>query len=239
MRIDVLQHVPFEDPGAISDWAAARGHDLRIHHRYLEPATLPAADALRGLVVLGGPMSVHDETAVAWLAGEKAFLRTALAAGVPTLGICLGAQLIADALGGAVTTSPTREIGWYPVQFEAAAATAQRWETALPPAALTVFHWHGETFTLPPGATHLASSEVCRNQAFAWGDAVVALQFHLEATPTQLARFQPHLAAEDARLPWVQSGPEILAAAAHCAAANAVLTRLLDGLFAATPPRRD
>ena len=231
MRIDVLQHVSFEDPGAVTDWAARRGHDLRVHHRYDEADVLPALAALQGLVVLGGPMSVHDAPRLPWLAAEQALLRAALAARVPTLGICLGAQLIADCLGAAVTTGAAREIGWYPVQFDPSTAADPAWGAAFP-AALDVFHWHGETFALPAGARRLASSEACRNQAFTYGDKVVALQFHLEATPQQLRRFQPHLAAEDPRLPWVQTGAEILAQAARCAPAQAVLFRLLDALFA-------
>jgi GMP synthase-like glutamine amidotransferase len=124
-------------------------------------------------------MSANDESRYAWLAHEKNFIRAAIEADKPVLGVCLGAQLIASALGARVYPNRYREIGWFPVQGIPLPGT---FLFRFPPS-LDVFHWHGETFDLPPGAVRLARSEGCDNQAFQIGKSVVGLQFHLETTP--------------------------------------------------------
>ena len=188
MNIRVLQHVPHEGPAAIAAWAVARGHTLTTT-RLDRGEPQPDIDSFDALVVLGGPMSVHDEAAHPWLAEEKRLLERVVQRDRRVLGVCLGAQLIAAALGCRVTAAPAAEIGWYPVTLLPPAARSRTF-AEMPPR-IVPFHWHGETFDLPEGALHLASSERCPNQAFEvefdggpqrGGALVLALQFHLEAT---------------------------------------------------------
>jgi GMP synthase-like glutamine amidotransferase len=139
---------------------------------------LPDLRSLDFVIAMGGPMSVNDEREYPWLKAEKAFIREAVNHGLPVLGICLGAQMIASALGARVFANAHKEIGWFPVQAVSTDADTLRF-----PPQTTVFHWHGETFDLPAGATHLAKSAGCKNQAFQIGKNVIGLQFHLETTP--------------------------------------------------------
>ena len=143
---------------------------------------MPDADGYDALIFLGGPMSVNDD--LPYLAREMEWIRQAVAQRRPVLGICLGAQLIARALGATVRSNAAKEIGWYDLRFTDAAASDPLFQGL---SLETVFHWHGETFDLPPGAELLASSELCRNQAFRLGDGVYGLQFHLEVTPEMIA----------------------------------------------------
>ncbi len=127
-------------------------------------------------------MSVNDEEGYQWLKAEKRFIKNVIDAGKPVLGICLGAQLIANSLGGEVFQTPVKEIGWFPIHSpELVDNTVFRF-----PCEIEVLHWHGETFTLPPGAVRTAESKHCKNQAFQLGQNVIALQFHLETTPDSL-----------------------------------------------------
>lgn len=152
-------------------------------------------------------MSVNDEREFPWLVREKEFIRNAIQAGKPVLGICLGAQLIASAMGARVYPNRTREIGWFPVQ----GITPAGGNTFRFPPALEVWHWHGETFDLPPGAVQLARSESCENQAFQLGPAVIGLQFHLEVTPETIRAMLRHGQAELTPAPGIQSAAAMLA----------------------------
>lgn len=178
MRAHYLQHVPFEGLGSIGAWLNRSGYEVTATRLYDSDA-LPAVEEVDFLMVMGGPMSVNDEDDYPWLVAEKAFVAEVVRSGKPVLGICLGAQLIASALGGRVYPNAEKEIGWFPVQ---AAPESDGTCFTFPPSA-EVFHWHGETFDPPPGATRLAYSDACRNQAFQLGDRVIGLQFHLETTP--------------------------------------------------------
>jgi GMP synthase-like glutamine amidotransferase len=157
---------------------------------------------------MGGPMSVNDEAAFPWLVAEKRFVRDVIEAGIPVLGICLGAQVIANALGARVLPNPEKEIGWFPIQATAADGPAFTF-----PESTTVFHWHGETFELPPGAVRLAKSEACANQAFQIGDKVIGLQFHLETTPDSAQEIIANSRHELTPSLYVQTEQEILSAA--------------------------
>ena len=163
MRIQVLQHVPFEGPAGIADWASARGHRVSLVPLF-DGALPPDPNDHEWLVVMGGPMSVHDEPSYGWLAPEKAAIRASIDAGRTVIGVCLGAQLIAEVLGGRVYPNREKEIGWMPIELTEAARMSDRFDF-LPPS-LEVFQWHGETFDLPQGSTHLARSTACENQAF-------------------------------------------------------------------------
>jgi GMP synthase-like glutamine amidotransferase len=222
MKVHVLQHVPFEDIGGMADWLAGQGAEIG-YTRFYENNALPDPAGLDLVIAMGGPMSVNDEAELPWLVAEKAFVRAVEACGVPMLGVCLGAQLIANALGARVYRNPVKEIGWFPVRAEEVAADVFHF-----PAEARVFHWHGETFDLPAGAVRLARSAVCENQAFQLGRNVVGLQFHLETTPESAADMLEHGRDELVDAPYIQHSATVLAEpAATYAANNALMANLL------------
>lgn len=186
LRLAVFQHVAHEDLGSLTSVFTARGAEI-AYTRFFAGDAPPDPRSYDMLVVLGGPMNVYEDDKYPWLVAEKAALRAALEAGKPVLGLCLGAQLMALALGGAVTRNAHREIGWWPVEklpgFEG------HWAAACFPEAFTTFHWHGDTFSIPPGAVSLFRSEGCAHQGFAWGERAVGLQFHPEITPHAVVRW--------------------------------------------------
>jgi GMP synthase (glutamine-hydrolysing) len=179
MNIHWLQHVPFEGLGSIEGWAKSRGHQVRATRLYREER-LPAIRELDWLVVMGGPMSVYEEQRYPWLVKEKRLIEEAIQAGKAVIGICLGAQLIAHVLGARVYAGRHKEIGWFPV-FMSEEARKTKIFRDFPPE-MEVFHWHGDTFDLPPGCVRVAGSSACPNQAFVFEERVVGLQFHLEMT---------------------------------------------------------
>jgi GMP synthase-like glutamine amidotransferase len=209
MRIHVLQHVPFEGPAAIADWAGRRGHALAVSHLY-QNDPLPALADFDRLVVMGGPMSVGDTDAYPWLADELQYIAEAIAAGRSVIGVCLGAQLIAAALGARVYRGAHKEIGWFPVRLTGQGRALDLCDGL--PAEQPVFHWHGDTFDLPAGAVHLAETDACANQAFLFGGRVLGLQFHLESTPASVAAICEHCADEIVAARWVQTAAEMRAA---------------------------
>jgi GMP synthase-like glutamine amidotransferase len=177
MRAHYLQHVPFEGLGSIKAWLLYAGYEITSTQFY-ESSELPNLEEIDFLVVMGGPMSVNDEQDYPWLVNEKKFIKSVIEAGKPTLGICLGAQLIANSMGGDVFSNSVKEIGWFPVQATKSPNNA----VFQFPEEAEVFHWHGETFSLPSGAVKIAESKGCKNQAFQIGANVIGLQFHLETT---------------------------------------------------------
>ncbi len=197
LRIQVFQHVPFEGLGAIEPWALERGHRIS-YTRFYAGELPPHPSEFDWLIVLGGPMGVYDEDRFPWLKVEKAALGAALRAGRVMLGICLGAQLLAEVMGARVYKNAEKEIGWHPIRV------VGRMEE------LTTFHWHGDTFELPEGAIHLASSMGCRQQAFAMGERVVGLQFHPEATQESIAVLLDNCRADITPGPFVQTEKQIL-----------------------------
>ena len=162
----------------------ARGITVSTSRLFDTPA-LPGPGDLDWLIVMGGPMSVNDEDVHPWLAPEKRLIARCIASGKTVLGICLGAQLIASALGARVFPNACKEIGWFPVRRSKAAPAAG--PAGLFPDGVEVFHWHGDTFDLPRGAALFLESEACAHQAFSIGAKVVGLQFHLETTPRSAA----------------------------------------------------
>jgi GMP synthase-like glutamine amidotransferase len=179
-RVLAFRHVPFEHLGLIADALAAHGVECRYVDLYESPRP-PGVEEGDGLIFMGGPMSVNDD--LPYLREEVRIIQEATARNIPVLGVCLGSQLIARALGSSVYRNPVKEIGWYPVQFTESAAEDGMFEGL---AEETVFHWHGETFDLPRGAELLASSAACRHQAYRVGTNVYGLQFHLEVTPEMI-----------------------------------------------------
>jgi GMP synthase-like glutamine amidotransferase len=164
MRMAVLQHVEFEGPAAGGDCAAGRGFPLRLFHLHRD-TTLPLLSDFDMLTVMGGPISANDEAQLGWLGSEIALVREAIAADKTVLGICLGAQIIAKALGATVYPGTAKEIGWFPVQRMAG---SHSFFDGLPDG-FTPLHWHDETFDLPHEATLFANSKITKTQAFAVG----------------------------------------------------------------------
>lgn len=206
MRVFVLQHVPFEELGNIQPWLMQ--HNAEIHYcRLYANDPLPALEQIDLLILLGGPMSVNDESHYPWLKAEKAFLAQVIAAEKPVVGICLGAQLIACSQGARIYSNYAKEIGWFDITTVPASGDV------LPlPASMRVFHWHGETFELPANAVLLASSEACNNQVFQLGRRVIGLQCHLETTEVNARSMVLHCADELVGGSFIQDADAILAA---------------------------
>lgn len=183
MRILVLQHVECEGPGMFAEFMLQKGvafDQTRLHAGERLPDILPY-DAL---LVMGGPMSVYDELEHPFLAEENRLIKAAVMEGVPVLGVCLGGQLLAKALGAPVVVNSALEIGFDQVELTEAGKKDGLFAGLTDP--LCVFQWHGDSFDIPAGGVRLAASEVCANQAFRYGEKAYALQFHLEVTPAML-----------------------------------------------------
>src|SRR5687767_2628136 len=235
MKIHYLQHVPFEGIGSMELHLRAQGHELSSTHLYLD-SILPEPADIDWLIVMGGPMGVYDEALYPWLKIEKRFIRDFIATGKRVLGICLGSQLLAEALGAKVYRNKYREIGWFPIQRVPGNSTSALF--AVLPATVEVFHWHGDTFDLPAGAALLASSEACRNQGFIYGNQILALQFHLETTPQNAAEFIAHGGDELDGSRFVQDAATILAEPQRFATSNRIMADVLDTFAALLILRR-
>ena len=207
MRAHYYQHVAFEGLGSIEPWLKKAGYEI-TSTRFFEAPELPDLKKIDLLVVMGGPMSVNDEHKFQWLVAEKQFIRDAINKGKPVLGICLGAQLIANVLGARVYRNPVKEIGWFPIY---GIATNDKFTFEFPES-IKVFHWHGETFDLPAGATRLVKSDACENQAFQFGPSVIGMQFHLETTPEAAQNLVSNCRDELIPARYIQTEKEILAA---------------------------
>ena len=208
MRLHYFQHVPFENLAEIAVWAEGRGAKISCT-RLFDGELPPAPNTYDLLAVMGGPMNIYEEEQYPWLTIEKQAIRAAIDGGKKVLGVCLGAQLISDVLGGPVSRNPEPEIGWFPLVRTSAAAEAGPLRNL--PHTFTAFHWHGDTFAIPRGTTPLAFSDACPNQAFAAGDQVLALQFHLEASAESVRNLASHCANELRKAKFIQTEAEILA----------------------------
>lgn len=226
MRIHFFQHVPFEDPGYILTWCGQKNIKVTFT-RFYENAVIPDPASYDCLVVMGGPMGVYDEKDYPWLKTEKAAIASAINAQIPVLGICLGAQLVASALGAGVYKNKEKEIGWFDIHFtpEGIAAPFFKKNHNDP---LTVFHWHGDTFDLPENAKLLASSEACKNQAFIYGSGVIGLQFHFEVTEAGLAVMLQNGKAELVSGKYIQSPQEMLRHSSRISENNALMAEIMD-----------
>jgi GMP synthase-like glutamine amidotransferase len=192
--------------------------------RLFDTERLPELGKLDLLIVMGGPMSVNDENTYPWLRPEKKLISDTIQAGIPIIGICLGAQLIASSLGASVYRNTHKEIGWFPLT-----STISNEEVFRFPSQCQAFHWHGETFDLPSGAIRLASSEACRNQAFQIGRHVFGLQFHLEATPESVRALIDHCRSELISGPYIQTEEQLQQiAASEYSRINTTMNELLD-----------
>lgn len=229
MKIHYLQHISFEGPANIAGWAKKKGHAIsgtKLH----TGDKLPPLDTFDWLIVLGGPMNIYEEQIYPWLAGEKVFIREAVARCKAVLGICLGAQLLADVLGGEVVKNNYPEIGWHPVTLTPEAELSPVFRSL--PAGFTAFHWHGDTFTIPPEAKRTAASAGCANQAFDFNGRVIGLQFHLESTPESIDNLIENCGSEIVEGKYIQSAGQMVSQAHHLQQARNLMELLLDNIEA-------
>jgi len=228
MRIHWLQHADFEDLGCIAPWLAAHGHSVSATRLYAgeRPPSIANFDAL---IVMGGPMNIYEHDRYPWLIPEKALIKNALDSGKRVLGICLGAQLLADVLGGPITRNAESEIGWFPVTLNSSGRAASLFADL--PDSFIAFHWHGDTYALPPHARTLAFSEACTQQAFSAEDGrVLGLQFHLEVTHANAQAWFAQERPAPAR--YVQTPEYILAQTSYFDDNNRFMRSILARFFA-------
>lgn len=199
----ILRHVPFEDAGALAPWLQGRGlslRDVRLWENDPLPDQPPA-----WLVIMGGPMNIHEHDRHPWLVREKAFIRQCIDAGTTLVGVCLGAQLLADALGARVQSGEP-EIGWFPVRPVRDHPLTRHFRDEP-----RVLHWHSDRFDIPEGSVHLLASDACPSQAFLHGDRLLGLQFHIEMDEPGLDTLSRECAEElDASRRWVQNRETLL-----------------------------
>ena len=227
MHIHYLKHVPFEGLGSIENLLVAKGCTLSRTCMY-QDQSLPSIHDIDALVVMGGPMGVHDEDEFPWLTLEKEFIESVLQREVPVLGVCLGAQLIADVLGAAVTKNVYEEIGWFPVK-RTKGLQDERVQNL--PISFEALHWHGDTFEIPSGATNFIVSDGCANQAFVYGENILGLQFHLEMLPSDVQSIYQECGKSDKSGPYIQSLDEMLAPADKFQHAGTILEEFLEAFI--------
>ncbi len=226
MRVHYIQHVPFEGLGYIETWLKEENHTISSTTAWNKPV-FPAMDDFDVLIIMGGPMSVYDDHQYCWLADEKKFIFDAIRAEKKIMGICLGAQLLACVLGATIYTNKHKEIGWFPIKITSSFAA---WLGADVPGEVTVFHWHGDKFDVPHGGDNHASSEACNHQLFTYGDNIIGLQFHLEATPDSIEAMADNENGELINSPFIQRKKEILDTAAYFKEANILMKGILEKL---------
>jgi GMP synthase-like glutamine amidotransferase len=220
-------HMAFEKPGYIVQWAKEKNYNFSTTKLY-EPFTLPELNEFDWLIVMGGPMGVYDEDKYPWLKEEKAFIKKAIDNKKIVLGICLGSQLIAEVLGAKVFPNKHKEIGWFKIKTTEEAGKNDLF--GFFPKEAIVFHWHGDTYNLPPGAVHLAESEACKNQAFLYNERVIGLQFHIEVTDKLLSEMLEGLSDELKKDTFVQTDDKIREDIHHCNENNLLLHQLLNNI---------
>ena len=207
--VAIMRFAPAEGPGYFATYLSTHGIDWEVMKIDAGDPVPPDASQIGGLALMGGPMSVNDH--LPWIGPALDLVRSAAAGGIPVIGHCLGGQLMARAFGGVVGRNAVKEIGWGPVDVLENAEAAEWFGSDL--RGFLAFHWHGETFSIPPGAVQLASSTHCENQAFAIGPHL-AMQCHVEMTPDLIQAWcrdwAREVAALASRMPSVQSPDEMV-----------------------------
>ncbi len=226
MRVHWLQHVPFEGLGCMEEWFLSRGHDLSCT-RMFEAPELPSTNDFDWLVVMGGPMGVHEREKYPWLEAEIELIRETLERSKRILGICLGAQLMAAALGAKIKRSQHKEIGWFHVQSQAMGDDPLG---KIMPPRFRAFHWHGETFDAPSDAKPLGSSEATSCQGFRSGPRGLALQYHLELRPQDVSQLTEACPEDLSPGPYVQDPEAFLEKNYEFDEANEMIRRILEAL---------
>lgn len=172
MRIHYLQHIDFENIGYISKWANNKNYKVAGTKLFLGEK-LPELYEFDVLIIMGGPMNIYEYDSYSWLKEEKRLIKQAIENNKYVIGFCLGAQLIADVLGGTISKNREKELGWFEIE-----KTEESYFESIDK--VTVFHWHGDTFTIPKNAMNIFKSKGCENQAFIYSDNVLAFQCHME-----------------------------------------------------------
>ena len=234
MTVFVLQHAACEPLGLIEDALTSSGLSWHCFQSQNGDPVPQEIEKAAGLVVLGGSMGVHDQEQYPFLAEELGLIQQAVARNVPILGVCLGAQLLASALGAAVRQNARQEIGWHPVFLTAEAAEDPLWHGL--PHTWTGFHWHGDMFETPPGAVSLASSALTPCQAFRFGSVAYGFQFHLEVTEAIIRDWTAEFAGELTRAE-LDAAPILAGCAEHLEPMQA-LAREVFGRWAALVSQR-
>ena len=219
--------MPYEDLENIEVWARDNGHTV-TKTRLFDGERLPSITDFDLLVIMGGPMNVYEEDEYSFLKEEKSYIRNAIFESKLVLGICLGAQLIADVLGAKVYKNRYDEIGWFPVTLTEESGESPVFRTL--PTNFIAFHWHGDTFDIPEGARLLAKSEGCINQAFEYKGHVFGLQFHLESTPGNAQMLIENCRDKLGELKYVQMPEEILSKHKYFTHIESTMKLLLDGI---------
>ena len=225
MKIHAFHHVSFEGLGCIEDWIKERKHTLSKTNLY-NRGRFPDISSFDFLIIMGGPMSVSEEDKYPWLEEEKKFIRKAIDNNKVVLGICLGAQLIAESLDVKVTKNTFKEIGWFPIQF----TNNENKKSLLNviPENQTVLQWHGDTFPIPAGAEHILKSSGCNNQAFIFNERVISLQFHLEFTERIVKALIRKSRKDLIKSKFIQTEDEILQNLDLLKTTNNLMFKLLD-----------
>jgi GMP synthase-like glutamine amidotransferase len=226
MRIHSLEHEPFEGLANIEVWAKNRGHSIS-RTLLFNDEELPDMSDFDWLVIMGGSMNIYEEEKYPWLKPEKNFIANAIASKKIVLGICLGSQLAADVLGGSVSRNKYKEIGWFPVTLTKEARNSSIFSNL--PDKFTVFQWHGDTFQIPPGATRIAESVACMNQAFEYG-RVIGLQFHIEYSTGSINSMFQNCSDDIVDGKYIQKPDEIVSKYGNVAESKRILNLLLDNI---------
>lgn len=206
MRLHYLQHVPFEDLANISPWAQEKGHSITKTLLY-NNEILPSSESFDWLIIMGGPMNIYQEDKFPWLKQEKKLIEQSIKDKKKILGVCLGAQLIADVLGAKIYQNKYKEIGFFPVQLTDQSEQSIFFQSI--PKEFMAFHWHGDTFDIPHKAKHLAKSEACLNQAFEYKNTL-ALQFHVESNNQSIKKLIDNCTDELIQAPYIQKPQDML-----------------------------
>jgi GMP synthase-like glutamine amidotransferase len=225
MHIHYFQHNHFEDLGYISDWAESHNFTISVT-RFDIKSELPSIQDFDWLVVMGGAMGVNDSDQYPWILSEIEFIKEVIHSGKIVIGICLGSQMIASALGARVYKNTEPEMGFWPIKFSKSAKQDSVFRHF--PDKLDVMHFHFDAFTLPEGAVAMAESPVTPVQAFRYGSNVFALQFHSELTESSAPIFIRELASEIIPGSLVQNPPEMLQNIRYCRLNNEILSKVLD-----------
>jgi len=226
VKIHYIQHVPFEDLGVIQTWAEEKGASISVTQVF-QKAVFPSCEEFDWLFVMGGPMNIYEDTIYPWLCKEKEFIRSAIDNGKQVIGICLGAQLIADACGGRVYKNAHTEIGWFPVKVNQS-EKHPAWIQGMP-SEFQAFHWHGDTFDVPQEATLFLTSAACTNQGFYIDSGrIIAMQCHFELTPAGAQNLIAHCYKNESSEPYVQGKDEMLGKENYFQEAHKRLFSILD-----------
>jgi len=227
MKIHYMQHVPFEDPANIIKWALQKKHTIKKTLLY-ENQKLHGISDFDILIIMGGPMGVSDEKIYPWLKQEKVFIEKAILDNKKILGICLGAQLLADVLGASVYKNKYKEIGWFPVK-----KVSDHKVFNVFPKEFTAFHWHGDTYDIPKTAVKLAESDACKNQAFLYKNNVIGLQYHIESSSESIGKLINNCSDELINDKYIQDKDFIIKQKGYIDTIEQLLNKFLDNFIGA------